>query len=83
MLETVLKALDIYNKYHSPESKAELLKIEDNKIYIKFEGIFCKSCGVYDWIEDFKYILEEFNIKTELEIIEKDNYFIGIFKIIE
>jgi len=80
------KAIKLYNKYRSPEAHAELVSLEKDKVIVKFEGTFCKTCGVNDWIEDFKYVLEDLNIKTELEEIyepmnSSENFRIGIFKV--
>ncbi len=82
------KVIILYNKYRSPEARAELvsLELEKDKVVVKFEGIFCETCGVNDWIEDFKYVLEDLNTKTKLEEIyepinSSENFRIGIFKV--
>ncbi len=42
------KAVEVYNKYRAPEAIAEVLKINGNKIIVKFKGSFCETCGVSD-----------------------------------
>ncbi len=81
----IFRALDIYNKYRFPEAHAELVSIDDGKVIIKFTGSFCHTCGVRDWVEDFKYVLEDLGIKAELveyrEPIVGSDYRIGVFRI--
>jgi len=75
----------LYNRYREPEAKAKLLSIDHNTLKVKFEGPFCTSCGIIDWIEDFKYVLEDLGIESELiGVIEpenEENTLIGVFKI--
>lgn len=56
----VFKAINEYNKYRSPEAKAKLVKINKKALVLDFEGTFCKTCGVYDYLEDFIYELRKF-----------------------
>ena len=85
----VERAIREYNKYRSPESTARLLKIEGDLVYIRFEGSFCATCGVNDWIEDMKYLMEDLGAEVELvEIVEPDPFFpdaedwrIGVFRV--
>ena len=86
MIEQVYKAIEFYNRYREPEAKAILLKIDDDKIYVVFRGSFCRTCGVNDWVEDFRYVLEDVGIDNELlEIIEPSGldggWRIGVFKL--
>ncbi len=78
----VSKAVEVYNKYRALEAEAEVLKISGNKIIVKFKGSFCETCGVNDWIEDFKYVLEDLNVDSELERIHGNEKFrIGVFRV--
>jgi hypothetical protein len=43
--DSVLKAIDEYNKYRSPEAKAKPIKINEKELVIDFEGSFCQTCG--------------------------------------
>ena len=54
----VLKAVETYNRYRSPEATAKLVKFEGNEFIVDFEGTFCKGCGVHDYFEDFIYELK-------------------------
>jgi hypothetical protein len=58
--DAVLKAINEYNKYRSPEARVKLIKISGKELVLEFEGTFCKSCGVYDYFEDFIYELQKF-----------------------
>jgi len=52
---SVLKAVETYNRYRSPEATAKLVKLEGNELIVDFGGAFCEGCGVYDYFEDFIY----------------------------
>ena len=58
--------MEEYNKYHSPEAKVEIIKIEKNKIILKFSGHYCFTCGAYDYFEDFVYLLKENMIESKI-----------------
>ena len=64
-------AIKEYNKYHSPEAEARLISIDTKSFQIEFFGSFCYTCGFYDYFDDYKILLEEQGLKSEiLEIIE-------------
>lgn len=46
------KAVEKFNKYRSPEANAEVIEIKGDKVLVKITGIFCVSCGVFDYFED-------------------------------
>ena len=75
----------LYNRYREPEARAKPLGIDRNTLKVRFEGPFRTSCGIIDWIEDFKYVLEDLGVKSELidviELENEENMFIGVFKI--
>ncbi|MEM1554616.1 MAG: hypothetical protein QXJ72_07025 [Thermoproteota archaeon] len=71
--EAVLKAINEYNKYHSPEAKARLIKIGEKGFTVDFEGVFCFSCGVYDYFEDLIYELKNFTVE-DVEILSFKEY---------
>ncbi len=84
--EIVIRATELYNKYRAPEAISKIIEINGDYIKILFEGHFCKTCAVNDWIEDFKYILEDMGVEAELtNIIEpydvEENWRIGVFKL--
>jgi len=66
----VLRTVEVYNRYRSPEATAKLLKLEKNGFTIEFEGSFCQSCGVQDYFEDFIYELKSLSSAVEVEIRE-------------
>ena len=66
----VLRTIDVYNRYRSPETTAKLIAIEKDGFIIDFEGFFCTSCGVTDYFEDFIYELETINKTFKLELAE-------------
>jgi hypothetical protein len=55
----LIKAIRRYNRYRSPESKAELLNVGVTGFVVKFSGGFCSSCGLYDYFEDLLYAMSE------------------------
>jgi hypothetical protein len=82
----VNKAISEYNKLRSPEATARLLKIHGCKVSIIFEGPFCTTCGINDWVEDMKYVMEDLGAEADLvEIFEPDEFLpseewrIGVF----
>jgi hypothetical protein len=71
--ELVLKAIEVYNRYRSPEATAKLVSAEeDGGFVIEFEGAFCLSCGVRDYFEDFIHELEDLNSNGRVEIKETE-----------
>ncbi len=66
----VLRTIEVYNRYRSPEATAKLLKLEKDGFIIEFEGSFCQSCGVQDYFEDFIYELKDLSSGVEVEIGE-------------
>lgn len=69
----ILKALEEYNRYRSPEAKAKLVKLGDKEIILDFEGSFCYSCGTYDYLEDFIYETQRI-AEVKLSISEFKEY---------
>ena len=68
--ESILKTIEEYNKYRSPEVIAKLVEIKKHHFIIEFDGPFCSSCGVQDYIEDFIYELEDITKDFRVEIIK-------------
>ncbi len=79
--EAAQRAVTLYNRYRAPEAVAELVAVEDGRIVVRFRGPFCHTCGVVDWIEDYRYVLEDLGVKAELlearQIGEEE--WIGVF----
>ncbi|OYT51680.1 MAG: hypothetical protein B6U73_01430 [Desulfurococcales archaeon ex4484_204] len=79
-------AVELYNRYHSPEAHAELVKLDSGTLTVRFSGSSCRTRGINDWVEDFKYMLESLGVDAELEkVIEpsdlQEEFRLGIFKI--
>ncbi len=70
--QSILKAIEEYNKYRSPEATAKLIEIQKHEFVVEFEGAFCSSCGVQDYIEDFIYELEDITKDFRVEIIKTE-----------
>jgi hypothetical protein len=68
--DAVLRAIEVYNMYRSPEATAKLVAVEKDGFIIDFEGAFCNSCGVRDYFEDFIYELETINKQFRAELAE-------------
>lgn len=71
--DAVLKAIIEYNKYRSPEAIAKLIKISKNELILEFKGSFCRTCGVYDYFEDFIYELKRLT-NVDIEILSFEEY---------
>jgi len=71
-LEKVLKkTIEEYNKYRTPEVIARLISIDNSNFRIEFTGHFCYTCGFYDYLDDFRFLLEELKVKAEITEIEE------------
>jgi len=70
LVKLVLRAIEVYNRYRSPEATAKLLKFEEDGFTLEFEGSFCRSCGVQDYFEDFIYEFKGLSNNIEVEIRE-------------
>nr|AHM02028.1 hypothetical protein DKAM_0430 [uncultured miscellaneous Crenarchaeota group] len=70
--ELVLRAIEVYNRYRSPEATAKLVRIEKDNFVIEFEGAFCLGCGVRDYFEDFICELEDLssNFRVKIKKVE-------------
>ncbi len=84
--KAVEKAIEEYNKYRSPEATARLVRLENGEAVIVFEGSFCETCGVNEWVVDMEYVMKDLGIDAELETIEEpedltENRRVGRFRI--
>lgn len=70
--DLVLIAIEIYNRYRSPEATAKLVGIEKDGFIIEFEGPFCLSCNVNDYFEDFIHELETITKSFRVEVKETE-----------
>ena len=81
-------AIRRYNKYRGVESTAKLLKVQGDTAYVVFEGSFCETCGINDWVDDLRYVIEDLGGEAELVAVieppsreEFFDYRIGVFKV--
>jgi len=70
--DLVLRAIEVYNRYRSPEATAKLVGMEKDGFIIEFEGPFCQSCGVKDYFEDFIHELEDISRAFRVEVKETE-----------
>ncbi|MGC9148969.1 MAG: hypothetical protein ACP5GI_05975 [Sulfolobales archaeon] len=71
----IKKAQSLYNRYRSPEAKARIMVFNEDILVVRFDGSFCETCGINDWIDDFKYILRDLGIDAIIERVEEiDDY---------
>ena len=81
--EKIVKAIDEFNKYRAPEAKARLISQGENSFKIEFKGSFCRTCGFYDYFDDYGILLQGTRIETKIKEIEEiDEGAIVIFEMI-
>ena len=66
--EQINKAVTLYNRLHSPEATAKIVKATLESVTIAFSGAFCYSCGVMDFLDDFAHEFKMLTDKAELKI---------------
>lgn len=55
--EDILKVLEHFNRYHSPEATAKLVDVNEKGFEVMFCGSFVISCCLDEYFEDLKYDL--------------------------
>ena len=71
-LKTVLKkAITQYNKYRSPEVTATVLSMNEKLFEIQFIGPFCRTCGFYDYFDDLRVLLEDYETRVKIAVIKE------------
>jgi|YelNatPaOPRAMG01_1025707.scaffolds.fasta_scaffold03950_3 thiol:disulfide interchange protein len=58
-MSTAKKAIEKFVERFWPEAKVDLIKENENEVIVDFYGHMCFTCGIYDYFDDFKYILED------------------------
>lgn len=71
-MEKIEKAVKNFNSKNSPFSIVEIVSISTNKLKVSFSGYFLERYNRYDTFEDFKGILEEEGIKSEIENVSDE-----------
>jgi len=81
-------AIRRYNRYRGAESRAKLLRLQGDTAIVAFEGSFCETCGINDWVDDLRYVLEDLGAEAELvTVVEPESpdefyeYRIGVFRL--
>ena len=69
--ELVKKAEGLFNKYRAPEAVAKVIDVREGEIVVEFKGTFCKTCGFYDYFDDFSLFLEEVGVKNKVSEVEE------------
>ena len=70
--DLVSRAIEVYNRYRSPEATAKLVGMEKDGFILEFKGPFCQSCGVNDYFEDFIHELEDISKSFRVEVKETE-----------
>lgn len=58
-MSTARRALERFVEKFWPEAKAEIIREREDEVVVDFYGHMCYTCGVYDYFDDFRYILED------------------------
>lgn len=69
--EKIGKVIKEFNKYRAPEARAKLLSVSGKLLKIEFTGSFCRTCGFYDYFDDFKIFLGEIGLKSKIAEIKE------------
>lgn len=64
----VEEAVEAYNRYRRPEAVAAVIRLEGGLLTVRFQGPFCATCGVSDWLEDLGYELKALDPAVEFRI---------------
>ncbi|HII72005.1 TPA: hypothetical protein HA265_04590 [Candidatus Woesearchaeota archaeon] len=67
----IKETIEEYNKYRSPESHATLFKQNVKSFVINFSGTYCRTCGFYDYFEDFRLMLETKGVETKMTTVKE------------
>lgn len=71
-IKTASAAVELYNKYRSPEVTAGLISIDAAGITLQFEGTFCNTCGFMDYFEDLIFEVKRLtSINMRIEYVEE------------
>lgn len=57
--DAIQRAIASFNRLRSPEAHAEFIAFENNELYVRFTGSFCRTCGVLDYFEDLIFEIDE------------------------
>lgn len=57
--DAITRAIASFNRLRSPEAFAEFVSFDNNEIYVRFTGSFCRTCGMLDYFEDLIFELDD------------------------
>ncbi|RLG43233.1 MAG: hypothetical protein DRN78_02190 [Thermoproteota archaeon] len=78
----ISKAVDSFNTFRAPEARARVLEVSDDTLKVEFTGNLCRTCGFYDYFEDFRLILKDEGLYSQLtEIRELEDSTIVKYKL--
>ena len=66
--DILLRTIEVYNRYRSPEATAKLVGMKKDGFIIEFKGAFCQSCGLNEYFEDFIHELEDISKAFRVEV---------------
>jgi hypothetical protein len=67
-LEAVVKrAIQFYNRTHSPNTTAKLILLSPPLLTIQFSGVFCTGCGTLDITDAFADQFKALTNQTQLK----------------
>ena len=61
------KAIQLYNRFHSPQVVAKLVVASPMLVTVSFSGGVCYGCGVTDIVDEFSNQLKALTGKWELK----------------
>lgn len=72
MMKHIDEAIKEFNKYRDPLIVGKLLEQDQDSLTLEFNGHFCRTCGFYDYFEDFQYVLlDTAGLNSEIKKIEE------------
>jgi len=71
MRDLLEEAVREYNRYRSPEVAARLIELRGSRFRVEFTGPFCRTCGFYDYFDDFRYVLLDLGVKSRVAGVEE------------
>ncbi len=78
----ISRAIDSFNTFRAPEATARVLEVSDDVLKVEFTGSLCRTCGFYDYFEDFRLILRDEGLDSQLvEIRELEDSTIVKYKL--
>lgn len=71
MKREISKTIEEFNKYRSPEAISELKSAGQDSFKVHFTGHFCRTCGFYDYFDDFVLLLKDAGLKVKIDKVKE------------